>query len=192
MIFRPTGLAGAYVLEIEPHQDERGLFARTFCREELREKGLDPTVAQCSVSYNRRRGTLRGLHFQRFPHEEDRLVRCTAGRVFDAIVDLRPDSDTLGGSFTVELSAAARNQIYVPKGFAHGFLTLEDDAEVLYQMSAPYAPGFEGGYRWDDPTFAIEWPEEVRVLSERDRELPFYRGSRAASPSSSGAPGQRR
>ncbi|HVS12988.1 MAG TPA: dTDP-4-dehydrorhamnose 3,5-epimerase [Thermoanaerobaculia bacterium] len=172
MIFRVTPLAGAWVLELERREDDRGFFARTFCRRELAEHGLDPEVAQCSVSFSRRRGTLRGLHFQRAPHQEAKLVRCTRGSIFDAIVDLRPRSETFARPFTVVLDAEERNQLYVPPGFAHGFLTLADDVEVSYQMSTPWAPGHEGGYRWDDPAFAIPWPEPVRVISERDRALP--------------------
>jgi dTDP-4-dehydrorhamnose 3,5-epimerase len=172
--FLETSLAGAYVLELEPIEDERGFFARSFCREELERFGLDADIAQSSVSFNRRRGTLRGMHLQCAPHEEDKLVRCTAGAIFDAIVDLRARSPTRGRAFWLELSASRRNQLYVPKGFAHGFLTLADDTEVSYQMSVPYAPGFGRGYRYDDPTFAIPWPEQIVVISAADRALPFF------------------
>jgi dTDP-4-dehydrorhamnose 3,5-epimerase len=174
MKFHQTPLPGAFVIELEPRHDERGFFARTFCQDELRARGLDPCVAQCNVSYNRRRGTLRGLHLQRAPHEEDRLVRCTAGSIFDVVVDAREGSPTRGRWHAVTLSAAERNQLYVPKGFAHGFLTLEDDVEVAYQMSVPYAPESAAGYRYDDPTLAIEWPFEPLVVSQRDLELPSF------------------
>jgi dTDP-4-dehydrorhamnose 3,5-epimerase len=174
MIFRETPLAGLFLIEPEPRSDERGFFARTFCADEFRAHGLDPCVAQCSVSFNRRRGTLRGLHFQRAPHEEDRLVRCTAGAIFDVAVDLRDGSATRGRWWGITLSAAERNQLYVPKGFAHGFLTLEDDVEVAYQMSVPYTPEGAAGYRYDDPAFAIEWPFPPVVIAQRDLELPWF------------------
>jgi dTDP-4-dehydrorhamnose 3,5-epimerase len=174
MIFRETPLAGAFVLEPELVQDERGFFARTWSRDEFVARGLDPEIAQCSVSYNHRRGTLRGLHFQAAPHEEVKLVRCIRGALWDVIVDVRPGSPTRGRFFGLVLSAAARNALYIPKGMAHGFVTLEDETEVFYQISAPYSPEHARGYRWDDPTFAIPWPEPVAVISERDRNLPFF------------------
>lgn len=174
MIFRETPLTGAFIVEVERHEDERGFFARSFCREEFARHGIDAEVAQCNVSYNAQRGTLRGLHWQREPHQEGRLVRCTAGAIFDAIVDLRPESPTFTHALSVVLSAEERNQVWVPKGFAHGFLTLAAGCEVSYQMSVPYAPGHDAGYRYDDPTFAIPWPEQVRVVSERDLALPHF------------------
>jgi dTDP-4-dehydrorhamnose 3,5-epimerase len=174
MIFRETPLQGAYLIELEPHRDDRGFFARTFCQEEFAALGLDPCVAQCSVSFNRLRGTLRGLHFQRAPHQEERLVRCTSGSVFDVIVDLREGSPTRGRWFGETLSAREHNQLYVPKGFAHGFLTLADEVEVAYQMSVPYAPESSSGYRYDDPTFAIEWPFPPAVIAQRDLDLPWF------------------
>ena len=174
MIFRETLLAGAFVLEPELVEDERGFFARTWSRDEFTARGLDPEIAQCSVSYNHRRGTLRGLHFQAAPHEEVKLVRCVRGSLWDVIVDVRPGSPTRGRFFGLVLSAAARNALYIPKGMAHGFVTLEDETEVFYQISAPYSPEHARGYRWDDPTFAIPSPEPVAVISERDRNLPFF------------------
>lgn len=174
MVFRELPLAGAYLIEIEPHRDERGFFARTFCTDEFYAVGLDPHVSQTSVSYNRQRGTLRGLHLQRAPHEEDRLVRCTSGAIFDVLVDVRAGSPTRGRWHAVTLTAAERNQLWVPRGFAHGFLTLEDDVEVSYQMSVPFEPGSSAGYRYDDPTFAIAWPFPPEVVSQRDRELPWF------------------
>jgi dTDP-4-dehydrorhamnose 3,5-epimerase len=174
MIFRETPLAGAFVLEAERIEDERGFFARSFSREEFAAHGLDPEIAQCSISFNHRRGTLRGLHFQTAPFEEVKLVRCTRGSIWDVIVDIRPGSPTRGRHFAVVLSAEARNALYIPKGFAHGFITLEDEAEVFYQISAPYSAENARGYRWDDPTFAIPWPEPATVISDRDRNLPLF------------------
>jgi dTDP-4-dehydrorhamnose 3,5-epimerase len=174
MIFRETPLAGAWVLEPERFEDERGFFARTYCRRELESHGLDPSIAQCSVSYNHRRGTLRGLHFQTAPHEEIKLVRVTRGAVWDVIVDVRPGSPTFKRHFGIVLSAENRHELYIPKGMAHGFQTLEDETEVFYQISEFYAPDFARGYRWDDPTFAIPWPEPVTMMSEKDRNLPLF------------------
>ena len=172
MIFHETPLAGAWVIEAERHEDDRGFFARTFCRREFEARGLVAPTAQCNLSYNAVQGTLRGLHFQAAPHEEDKLVRCTRGAIFDAIVDLRPASETYRQSFTVALTADNHHQLYVPKGFAHGFQTLEDDTEVFYQMSAFYAPGHGRGYRYDDPAFDIPWPLPVTKISEKDLALP--------------------
>lgn len=174
MIFRETPLAGAWVLEPERIEDERGFFARTFCRHGFEERGLDPAIAQCSVSFNHRRGTLRGLHFQAAPHEEVKLVRVTRGAVWDVIVDLRPESPTFRKHFSIVLSAESRHELYIPKGMAHGFQTLEDGTEVFYQISEFYAPESARGYRWDDPSFAIPWPEPVTVMSDKDRNLPLF------------------
>jgi dTDP-4-dehydrorhamnose 3,5-epimerase len=176
VIFRPAPLSGAYLLAPDRFADERGYFARTFCRREFEARGLETFVAQASTSFSRRRGTLRGLHFQAPPHGEAKLVRVTRGAVFDAIVDLRPDSPTFKDAFTVVLSAAAGEQLYVPRGFAHGFQTLADDTEVGYLISEFYTPEAVRGYRYDDPAFAIPWPEEVAVISERDRSLPHIEG----------------
>jgi len=176
MRFVPLDLAGAYLLELERREDERGFFARTWCREELAEHGLVAELAQCSISRSAQAGTLRGLHFQREPHEEAKLVRCTGGAIFDVIVDLRPRSPTQGAWLGVALDAARGNAVYVPKGFAHGFQTLVDDTEVLYMMSDPYVAEAASGARWDDPAFGIEWPPAaVRTISERDRAWPDYR-----------------
>ena len=174
MIFRETPLPGAWVLEPERFEDERGFFARTYCRRDFSERGLDPDIAQCSVSYNHRKGTLRGLHFQITPHEEVKLVRVTRGAVWDVIVDVRPESPTFKKNFGVVLSAEAGNALYIPKGMAHGFQTLEDATEVFYQISEFYAPEAARGYRWDDPSFAISWPEPPSVISDKDRNLPFF------------------
>lgn len=174
MIFRETPLAGAWVLEPERFADDRGFFARTWCRRDFTERGLDPEIAQCSLSWNQRRGTLRGLHFQAEPHAEVKLVRVSRGAVWDVIVDLRPGSPTLGKHFARVLSAENGHQLYIPKGMAHGFQTLTDDTEVSYQISEFYAPDAARGYRWDDPSFAIPWPEPVTVISEKDRNLPHF------------------
>lgn len=174
MRFTETPLPGAWLLELERHEDDRGFFARTWCHDELARHGLDPRVSQCSVSRNHRRGTLRGLHLQIAPHAESKLVRCTAGRIFDVIVDLRPESATFKRWHGVELDAGEGNQLFVPEGFAHGFQTLEDDTEVYYMISVPYAPDFQRGYRYDDPAFGIEWPEPITVISERDHALPLF------------------
>jgi dTDP-4-dehydrorhamnose 3,5-epimerase len=167
--FAPTPLAGAYLVEIERLGDDRGFFARSFCQSEFKAKDLDPCVAQCNVSFNARRGTLRGLHYQDKPHEEAKLVRCTRGAIWDVIVDLRQDSPTRLRWHAAELSAENRAAFYVPKGFAHGFQTLADDTEVLYQMSEFYHPELARGVRWDDPKLAIGWPVADPVLSPRDR-----------------------
>jgi dTDP-4-dehydrorhamnose 3,5-epimerase len=177
MIFRETLLAGAWVLEPERFEDERGFFARTYCRRDFEARGLDPAIAQCSVSWNHRRGTLRGLHLQIAPHEEVKLVRVTRGAVWDVIVDLRPESPTFQRHFGITLSAENRHELYIPKGMAHGFQTLEDGTEVFYQISEFYAPDSARGYRWDDPAFAIPWPEPVTVMSEKDRTLPLFEGT---------------
>ena len=174
MNFVPTGLAGAWQIEPERIADERGFFARTYSHEEFAKRGLEPAIAQCSVSYNRAKGTLRGLHFQLPPHEEVKLVRCTRGAIWDVIVDLRPESPTFRQHIAVVLSAEGGNQLYIPRGFAHGFQTLTDEAEVFYQISAAYAPESARGYRYDDRAFDIPWPEPPAVISERDRSLPLF------------------
>jgi dTDP-4-dehydrorhamnose 3,5-epimerase len=175
MRFVPAGLDGAYVIELEPYEDERGSFARIWCRDELTAHGLTAELAQCSISRNARAGTLRGLHFQRAPHEEAKLVRCTRGSIFDVIVDLRPGSPTRSRWVGVELEAERGNALYVPEGFAHGFQTLVDDAEVLYMISHRYVPEAAGGVRWNDPAFAIDWPEaRARTISDRDRAWPDF------------------
>ena len=174
MRFTETKVAGAFVIEPEPIADERGFFARTWCREEFADHGLTPELAQANLSFNHRRGTLRGLHYQAAPHAEAKLVRVTRGAIWDLALDLRRDSPTYLAWFGAELSDANRHMLYVPEGCAHGFLTLTDDAEVAYQMSAPYAPQAARGVRFDDPAFGIEWPGEVVVINERDRTYPDF------------------
>jgi dTDP-4-dehydrorhamnose 3,5-epimerase len=174
MIFQRTGIDGVWVLEIERLPDERGFFARIWDRGEFAKRGLADRFVQCSVSYNLLRGTLRGLHFQTAPHEEAKLVRCTAGAIFDVAVDLRPESPTYCGWFGVELSAENRSALYVPQGCAHGFLTLVDGVEVAYQISDFHAQDAVAGVRWDDPSFGIEWPADVAVINERDASYPDF------------------
>ena len=175
MRFTPTPLAGAHVVDIEPIGDERGMFARAWSEEEFRERELDARVAACNISFNVALGTLRGMHYQVEPHEEAKLVRCTAGAVYDVIVDLRRESDTYCRWFGIELTARNRTALFIPAGFGHGFQTLAPDSEVLYLMSAPYVPEAAAGVRWNDPVFGIAWPDaEVRVMSERDRTYPDF------------------
>jgi len=174
MRFNATALVGAWLIELDRVEDERGHFARTYDRHELAIRELEPAIAQCSVSFNHKRGTVRGLHFQAAPHEETKLVRCTRGAIWDVIVDLRPESATFLRHFAVWLTADEGAALYIPPGFAHGFQTLEDATEVYYQISVPYAPESARGYRFDDPAFRITWPEPVTVISERDLNLPLY------------------
>ena len=176
MRFLETPLAGVWVVEPDRLTDERGYFARTFCEGAFAERGLATHWVQCNTSYNRHRGTLRGMHYQAAPHGEAKLIRCTRGALFDVVVDLRANSPTRGRWFGVELSAETGRMLYVPEGLAHGFQTLEDATEVFYQMSHAYVPEAARGVRWDDPAFAIAWPESgARVISERDRTYPDWR-----------------
>jgi dTDP-4-dehydrorhamnose 3,5-epimerase len=169
MIFTPVPLRGAFVLELELVEDQRGFFARTFCAEEFAEHGLDTNFVQCSTSFNKRKDTLRGMHFQVPPRAETKLIRCTKGAIFDVMIDLRADRETYCRWFATELTETNRLMHYIPKGFAHGFQTLEDDTEVAYQMSEYYSIEHSRGVRWDDPVFAIEWPPASgRVISEKD------------------------
>lgn len=172
MKFTETSLPGAYLIEIEPIEDERGFFARSWCREEFRERGLNPNLAQCNISFNRQKGTLRGMHYQIKPREEAKLVRCTRGAIYDVIVDLRPESPAHKKWIAVELTANNRKALYAPEGFAHGFQTLEDDTEVFYQMSEAYYPECARGVRWDDPVLGIEWPLAAVILSGKDSSYP--------------------
>ena len=176
MIFRPTRLGGVWLVEIEPHQDERGHFARTWCPREFAAHGLDTTLAQASLSFNHKRGTLRGLHFQRPPHEEVKLVRCTSGAIYDVALDLRPGSPTRGQWQGFELTARNAAALYIPKGLAHGFQTLAPDSEVFYQISEFYEPDSASGVRFDDPAFAIAWPPPVAAISAKDRAWPDHCG----------------
>jgi dTDP-4-dehydrorhamnose 3,5-epimerase len=174
VIVTPTELDGAFLIDLEPKVDERGFFARAWCEEELGAHGLDTRVAQCNLSFNRRRATLRGLHYQSPPHAEVKLVRCTRGAVYDVIADLRPDSPNYLRWTGVELTAENRTAIYVPAGFAHGYQTLVDETETYYQVSVPHAPSAERGVRWDDPALAIGWPLPDPILSAKDAAWPDY------------------
>lgn len=174
MTFRETTIVGVWVIEPQLHEDERGFFARTWDRGEFAAHGLNDRLVQTSLSFNKRRGTLRGLHYQVAPHDETKLVRCTAGAIFDVAVDLRPGSETLRRWVGVELSIENRLALYVPGGCAHGFLTLTDGAEVNYLMSAPHVPDSARGVRFDDPSFNIDWPGEVVVINDRDRSYPDF------------------
>lgn len=174
MIFQKTSLPGVFVIEPECITDDRGFFARTWCQQEFREHGIGSKIVQAAVSFNRLRGTLRGMHYQAAPHEEEKLVRVTAGAIYDVALDLRPDSATFKQWFAVELTAVNRRSVYLPAGIAHGFQTLVDETEVTYQLSAHYAPQAARGVRHDDPTFAISWPIPPTVVSARDREFPNF------------------
>ncbi|MGH9395763.1 MAG: dTDP-4-dehydrorhamnose 3,5-epimerase [Terriglobia bacterium] len=175
MVFTETKLKGAFIIEPERREDERGFFARTFCQREFEAHGLNPRVVQCSVSYNKKEGTLRGIHYQIPPHAETKLVRCIQGAIYDVIVDLRRESLTFKQWIAVELSAVNRKMLYVPDGVGHGFQTLEDSSEVFYQMSEFYDPECARGVRWNDPVFAIQWPvAEGIIISDRDSHYPDY------------------
>jgi len=180
MRFRETAIPGAWVIDVDPSADERGMFARTFDAAMFEERGLSPAVAQCSTSFNARAGTLRGLHYQADPHGECKLVRCTAGAVYDVLVDLRPDSPGHLRWEAFELSGDNRRAVYVPRGVAHGFQTLVDASELLYMIDRAFEPSAACGVRWDDPAFGIDWPEpsRARIMSERDRALPDYASNR--------------
>lgn len=172
MFFTDVGLADACLVEIQKHEDERGFFARTWCAREFEEKGMIACTVQSSVSYNKKKGTLRGLHYQIPPSKEAKLVRVTSGAVFDVIVDLRPSSKTFLKHFSIELSAHNYKALYIPPGFAHGFQTLRDDTEVFYQMSDYYQPQLARGVRWNDKAFGIQWPDGKRIINERDANYP--------------------
>jgi len=174
VIFNHSRLAGAFTIDLERLEDDRGFFARTFCRREFEAHGLRTDVAQCNVSYNRRRGTLRGMHYQIAPRAEAKVVHCVAGAIYDVIVDLRPESATLRGWEAFELTADNRRMLYVPEGFAHGFQTLTDDCSVLYLMTEFYSPEHARGVRWNDPAFGIEWPIAEPIVSDRDAGFPLW------------------
>ena len=174
MIFTETKLAGVFLIDIEPIADERGFFARTFCKKEFQQRGLVSEFVQCSVSYNKTNGTLRGMHYQAAPHEETKIVSCTKGAIYDVVLDLRRESNTFKQWAAEELIAANHRALYIPEGCAHGFLTLEDNSEVYYQISEDYYPALSEGVRWDDPAFGIEWPGEVNNISPRDLSFPLY------------------
>lgn len=174
MIFREHKLQGVFEVKIEPNHDERGFFARSWCQREFESRGLNPKLVQCNISFNKHKGTLRGMHYQAEPFGEAKLVRCTAGAIYDVVVDVRPQSPTFRKWSAVVLSSENRDMLYIPEGLAHGFLTMEDNTEIFYQMSEFYHPELSRGVRWDDPAFGIEWPERVNVVSERDRTYPDF------------------
>ncbi len=174
MQFEKLALDGAWLIRPEPIRDSRGFFARSFCAAEFAAHGLQDSFVQCNISYNAAKGTLRGMHFQLAPHEEVKLVRCTAGAIHDVIVDIRSGSATRGQWLAVELSAANRHMLYIPEGFAHGFKTLADDTEVFYQMGSAYVPGSASGLRYDDPAFGIDWPPGEIVISDKDLSYPPF------------------
>lgn len=174
MKFIETKLKGAFVIELEAQRDHRGFFARTFCAQEFEERGLKSTIAQCNLCYNPKKGTLRGMHYQVAPATENKLVRCTRGAIYDVIVDLRPESPTYLCHISVELSAENRRSLYVPEMLAHGYQTLVDQTEVVYQMSEFYSPGYACGIGYDDPTFRIEWPLTVSEIAQKDKAWPLF------------------
>lgn len=174
MKFVETKLKGSFIIDPERLEDDRGFFARSWCDREAKQYGLEPEWRQCNISYNKARGTMRGMHFQAPPFEEAKLVRCTMGAICDVIIDLRPGSLTFKEWISVELSSANLRMLYIPEGFAHGFLTLQDQSEVFYQMSEFYVPELARGVRWNDPAFGIEWPIDVSVITEKDRTFPDF------------------
>jgi dTDP-4-dehydrorhamnose 3,5-epimerase len=174
MVFAEAGLPGVYEIQIDPKPDERGFFARTWCHDEFASNGLDSQLVQCSLSYNTKKGTLRGMHFQAPPHAETKLVRCTRGSIYDVVLDLRQESKAYRRWIGVQLTAEKRNALYIPKGCAHGFLTLEDNTEVFYQMSDFYDANSSRGVRWNDPAFGIVWPAKVEMISPRDANYPDF------------------
>jgi dTDP-4-dehydrorhamnose 3,5-epimerase len=175
MKFLATGIEGAHLIELEPHADERGFFARSWSRQEFQSRGLNADLSECSVSFNRLRGTLRGMHYQIAPHEEAKVVMCMRGLIYDVIVDLRKSSASHLKWFATELSLDKGRLLYVPEGVAHGFLTLDNDSYVQYQIGASYAPEAARGVRWNDPLLNLQWPEPPTVISERDRGFEDYR-----------------
>jgi dTDP-4-dehydrorhamnose 3,5-epimerase len=177
MKFIETPLPGAFVIELEKRGDDRGFFARFFCERECQQHGLNHHLVQINNSFSRTRGTLRGMHYQLAPRAEDKIFRCLRGAIFDAIIDLRPDSPTFRKSFTVELTAENRTMLYIPKGFAHGFMTLADDTETLYLVTEFYSPEHERGIRYNDSQFGIRWPLAPTVISDKDRNLPDFNPS---------------
>ena len=182
MKFIETSIPDVLIIEPELHADERGFFARTYCHDEFAARSLPTSWAQCSLSFNHERGTVRGMHFQAPPYAEAKLVRCTRGAIHDVVLDLRPDSSTFLRHVAVTLNAENRRLLYIPKGLAHGFQTLEDDSEVFYQISSRYRPETSRGVRWNDPAFSIHWPLPVSRISERDRTYPDFRSSDMGGP----------
>ncbi|BAY07956.1 dTDP-4-dehydrorhamnose 3,5-epimerase [Calothrix sp. NIES-2098] len=182
MLFTETELQGAFIIDLNLHQDHRGFFSRSFCINEFAEHGLNSKIVQCNLSFNHKKGTLRGMHYQIPPSQESKLVRCIHGAIYDVIIDLRPESPTYLSYIGVELTAENRRALYIPDRFAHGFQTLSDDAEVMYQMGDFYAPEYASGYRYDDPAFGIEWPLPVTEISEKDRAWSLFEQAKIVTP----------
>lgn len=176
MVFKETRLQGVYIIESEAIADERGFFARTFCRDEFESRGILFDIVQCNISCNKKRGTLRGMHYQTKPHEEAKLLHCMRGAMYDVVLDLRPDSSTFKQWTAIELNSEMKKMVYIPKGCAHGFQSLEDDTEVFYAMSHPYHPESSRGLRWNDPAFAIQWPIDRQVMSFKDQHYEDFLG----------------
>lgn len=174
MTFTETKLKGAFIIELKKLEDDRGFFSRAFDKQSWEAHGLKADILQANISRNKHKGTLRGLHMQLAPHAETKLVRCTRGAIYDVIVDVRPESETYKQWIGVELTADNYRMLYVPEGFAHSYITLEDDSEVLYNVTEVYTPGAEKGYRWNDPAFGIEWPIEPLIISEKDKAYPLF------------------
>ena len=174
MIFTETKLKGAFIIDIEPREDDRGFFARSWCEDEFKQHGLNPRLVQCNISFNKKLGTIRGLHYQAAPFAEAKVVRCTMGALYDVIVDLRPESPTYKHWVSVELTAENRRGLYIPEDFAHGFQTLMDNTEAFYQMSEFYHPECARGVRWDDPAFGISWPTAPSMISRQDNEYVAF------------------
>ncbi|MCW9706755.1 dTDP-4-dehydrorhamnose 3,5-epimerase [Fodinibius salsisoli] len=174
MIFKKTDLEDAYIIELERLGDSRGFFARAFCENEFANHGIDFSIVQANTSYSAKKHTLRGMHYQDKPYQEAKLIKCTKGAIFDVIIDMRMDSPTFKQWEGIELSEQNRKMLYVPEGFAHGFMTLEDETEVYYPVTQSYTPGAEKGIRWDDPAFNIQWPAPAEIVSEKDESWPFY------------------
>ncbi len=175
MIFRETRLKGAYLIEMELVEDNRGFFARSFCQEEFKHHGIDLDIRQCNFSFNKKKGTLRGMHYQSSPYEEEKLITCIKGSIYDVIIDLRSGSPTYCQWFSAELSSKNQNMLYIPKGFAHGFQALEDDSVVFYQMSEYYHPENAKGVKWDDSEFEIKWPHDISAISQKDKDYSLYK-----------------
>ncbi len=174
MTFTESRIPGAWIIDVTPIHDDRGLFAMTWRPDEFTKRGMDPSLAQCNLAFSRKKGTLRGMHFQRAPHAQAKIIRCTRGALLDVIVDLRPESPAYCQWEAVELTAENRRMLYMPEGIAHGYLTLADETEAYYHASAPWDPTAEGGDRWNDPAFAIEWPFPAEVISDKDRAWPLH------------------
>ena len=174
MIFTELDISGVFHVEQELHRDDRGFFARTWCQEEFKRRGLNDRLVQCSVSFNAKKGTLRGMHYQVAPYREAKLVRCSHGAIYDVAVDLRPESPTFKHHVGVELSEQNRKMLYVPEGLAHGFITLRDQTEVLYHISEFWSPAHARGVRWNDPAFGIKWPVQPETIADRDRNYPDF------------------